>query len=101
MRPSVAVALSVAASAPGLRPLLAAARASRARPSPADGEAFEVALFQSTGAHLERGHRWRLENDGRVFTALVEDIGRARASVDIVSYIWHSGKPSDRIVAAL
>ena len=70
-------------------------------PPPADSEAFAVALFQSTGAHLERGHHLRIEDDGHVFDAIVDDIGRARTSVDIVSYIWHSGEPSDRILAAL
>jgi cardiolipin synthase A/B len=94
---AVAVAVAVAACAP-LSPQL---ELHGAVPAPADAEAFEVALFQTTGAHLERGHRWRLEDDGRVFSALVDDIGRARASVDIVSYIWHSGEPSDRILAAL
>jgi len=70
-------------------------------PPPADADAFAAALFQSTGAHLQAGHRWHLEDDGRVFTAIIDDIGRARTSVDIVSYIWHSGEPSDRILAAL
>jgi cardiolipin synthase len=70
-------------------------------PPPSDSEAFEAALFQTVGAHLLRGHRWRLEDNGRVFAALVEDIARARVSVNIVSYIWHSGQPSDRILDAL
>jgi cardiolipin synthase len=70
-------------------------------PSPADAEAFDIALFQTTGAHLQRGHHWRVENSGHVFQAIVEDIERARTSVDIVIYIWHSGEPSDRILAAL
>lgn len=70
-------------------------------PTPDDADAFDVALFQTVGAHLARGHRWKLEDDGTVFDAIVDDIGRARTSVDIVSYIWHSGQPSDRLVAAL
>jgi len=70
-------------------------------PSPDDAAAFEAALFQTTGAHLSKGNRWRIEDDGRVFDAIIDDIGRARTSVDIVSYIWHSGEPSDRILAAL
>jgi cardiolipin synthase A/B len=100
VRPLVAAALATlfASSCAPLSPQL---ELHGAVPSPADAEAFEVALFQTTGAHLQRGHRWRLEDDGRVFDAIVEDIGRARTSIDIVSYIWHSGEPSDRIVAAL
>jgi cardiolipin synthase len=70
-------------------------------PSPSEPEAFETALFQTVGAHLRGGHRWHLEDDGRVFGALVEAIGRARVSVNIVSYIWHSGEPSDRLLEAL
>jgi len=70
-------------------------------PPPADAEAFAVALFQSTGAHLLAGHRWHIEDDGHVFDAIIDDIGRARTSVNIVSYIWHSGEPSDRILTAL
>ena len=70
-------------------------------PSPADGEAFDIALFQTTGARLQRGHRWHLEDSGQVFTAIVDAIGRAHTSVDIVSYIWHSGEPSERIIGAL
>jgi cardiolipin synthase A/B len=70
-------------------------------PAPADGEAFDVALFQTVGARLVGGHKVRLEDDGRVFDAIVADIGRARTSVNFVSYIWHSGEPSDRIIAAL
>ena len=53
------------------------------------------------GTHLARGHRWQLEDDGRVFDAIVDEIGKARVSVDIVIYIWHSGYPSDRLLAAL
>ncbi|HEX6835892.1 MAG TPA: phospholipase D-like domain-containing protein, partial [Polyangia bacterium] len=101
----IAARLSVAAIvvvvAAGCAPLTPPFELHGPVPPPADAEAFDIALFQTTGAHLRPGHRWRLEDDGRVFAALVDDIGRARASVDIVSYIWHSGEPSDRILAAL
>jgi cardiolipin synthase len=70
-------------------------------PSPADGDGFAVALFQTAGARLVDGHKVTLEDDGRVFDAIVDDIGRARTSINFVSYIWHSGEPSDRIIAAL
>ena len=39
--------------------------------------------------------------NGEIFDALVEEIGRARTSVDVVLYIWRPGKASDRILAAL
>src|SRR5690242_1773605 len=67
-------------------------------PAPSDGAAFDAALFQTTGARFWRGHRVRLEDDGRVFDAIVDDIDHARVSVNFVSYIWHSGEPSDRIL---
>ena len=70
-------------------------------PSPADGDAFDVALFQTVGARLERGHRWRLEENGHIFGAIDEAVAQAHTSVNFVSYIWHSGQPSDRILAAL
>ena len=70
-------------------------------PAADDLGAFDVALFQTVGQHLEPGHRAQLADDGEVFDAIVDAIGQARVSVNIVSYIWHSGQPSDRIVDAL
>ena len=88
-------------AAVGCAPLSAPLERHGPVPPPSDGDAFAVALFQTTGARLESGHRWRLEDNGRVFDAVIDDIAHAHTSVDIVSYIWHSGEPSDRILAAL
>ena len=78
------------------------ARFELASPVPAvDGDGFDGALFQSVGARLLPGHRWEIANDAAVFDRHVEAIDGARSSVDIVIYIWHSGTPSDRVVAAL
>jgi len=65
------------------------------------GGAFTTALFQTTGARLQSGHRWQLEFDGDVFDALVADIAGAEKSVNFVQYIWEPGDPSDRLLKAL
>ena len=98
---AVAILVGAVAVGAGCAPLTPPFQLHGPVPPPSDADAFEAALFQTTGAHLRGGQRWRLEDDGHVFAALVDDIGRARTSVNIVSYIWHSGEPSDRIVAAL
>ena len=99
--PSKIAAASLFALVAGCAPLSPRFELHGPVPPPADAEAFATALFQTTGTRLERGHRWRIEDDGRVFDAIIDDIGRARVSVDVVSYIWHSGQPSERIVAAI
>jgi cardiolipin synthase len=95
------LAASLIAIAAGCAPLSPELALHGPVPSPDDGDAFDVALFQTVGTHLVPGHGWQLEDDGRVFDGIIADVGGARVSVNIVSYIWHSGQPSDRIVAAL
>ncbi|MDB4967103.1 MAG: cls1 [Myxococcales bacterium] len=70
-------------------------------PPPSEREAFAAALFQTTDARLTGGHRWQLEDSGKIFTAIVAAIGQAEHSINLESYIWHSGEPSNEIVAAL
>jgi cardiolipin synthase len=70
-------------------------------PPPSDRDAFAAALFQTTDARLVGGHRWRLEDSGKVFDGIVDAIGRAEHSINFESYIWHSGEPSNQILAAL
>jgi cardiolipin synthase len=62
---------------------------------------FTAALYQTTGARLLAGHRWRLEADGNVFDALVADIATAQVSINFVQYIWEPGDASDRLLRAL
>jgi cardiolipin synthase len=64
-------------------------------------DAFSFALFQSVGVGLAPGHALRVIQDGDVFDALVEEIGRARESVHILVYIWRPSPPSDRVIEAL
>lgn len=70
-------------------------------PVPADPTGFAGALLQTTGAEMRGGHRVELVDDGAVFDAVVREVERARVSVNIVMYIWESGRASDRVVAAL
>jgi cardiolipin synthase len=90
-----------AVSVAGCVPLTPRFELRGAVPPASDGAAFDVALFQAAGVRLSSGNQWRLEPDGHVFDAVIDAIGGAERSVDMVSYIWHSGEPSDRIVAAL
>src|SRR5919201_1943380 len=62
---------------------------------------FDNALFQTVGVQLRAGNQVEAVDNGRVFDVAVEEIGRARSSIHIVSFIWSEGKVSNRILAAL
>jgi len=62
---------------------------------------FDNALFQTVGAQLRPGHRIDVVDNGRVFEAAVEEIGRARRSIHIVSFIWSDGAVSNRLIDAI
>ena len=98
---SSAVALALTITVAGCAPFAPQFELHGPVPSPDSGHAFDAALFQTVGARLSPGHRWKLEDNGAVFEGMVEEIGRARLSVDIVTYIWHSGQPSEKLLAAL
>lgn len=66
-----------------------------------DGAAFDNALYQSLGLHLQRGHTLARLRNGEVFDALVAQIGAARSSVNLLMYIWEKGAASERVVSAL
>ncbi|MEJ7597836.1 MAG: phospholipase D-like domain-containing protein [Kofleriaceae bacterium] len=68
---------------------------------PPAGSAFDPAFFQTLGARFEGGHAITMLDNGRVFDALIEDIGRARSSIHIAMYIWEAGAASSRVSAAL
>lgn len=63
--------------------------------------AFSAALQQTVGLPLRAGHAVALLEDGDVFDAVVEEIGRARSSIHIEIYIWSDGSVSNRVLAAL
>lgn len=66
----------------------------------AGSEGFANALYQSVDADFSPGTVTRLDN-GTVFDALVEDIGRATRSINISMYIWEAGEASRKVTAAL
>lgn len=68
---------------------------------PSSGEAFSAALEQSTGSPMRPGHRVEVLENGRVFDAVVEAIGRAKQSVNVEMYIWTRGKASERVLTAI
>lgn len=65
------------------------------------GEEFSAALEQTTGSPMRPGHKLQVLENGSVFDALVDEIGRARESVNAEMYIWRKGEASDRVLAAL
>ncbi|WP_223640874.1 phosphatidylserine/phosphatidylglycerophosphate/cardiolipin synthase family protein [Corallococcus sp. EGB] len=65
------------------------------------GAGFASALYQTTGVRMEPRNRIRWANNGAVFDVMVEEIGRARASIHIVMFIWRKGRASDRMIEAL
>jgi cardiolipin synthase A/B len=68
---------------------------------PPPGPGYRNAFYQLLGTPFVQGNAVRWVWNGEIFDALVEEIGRARTSVDVVLYIWRPGKASDRIVEAL
>lgn len=68
---------------------------------PDHGPDFSNALFQSVGVPLKPGNRVDVYNNGSIFDAQLEEIGRAKKSIHIETFIWASGKVSDRLVDAL
>ena len=68
---------------------------------PPPGPGYRNAFYQLLGTPFVEGNAVRWIWNGEIFDALVEEIGRARTSIDVVLYIWRPGKASDRIVQAL
>jgi cardiolipin synthase len=73
-------------------------RLDRAAAAPQD---FDNALFQTVGVELRPGNRVERVDNGRVFDAAIEAIGRARGSIHVVTFIWKDGRVSDRILGAI
>ncbi|WP_267968735.1 phospholipase D-like domain-containing protein [Myxococcus stipitatus] len=65
------------------------------------GPEFAVALYQTVGVRMVPGNRLTWANNGAVFDVMVEEIGRARTSVNLVMFIWRPGRASDRLVEAM
>jgi len=68
---------------------------------PVDPDGFSNALYQSVGVRLAPGHDIELVDNGKVFSRLEQEIGKAKTSVNMVLFIWRPTDPSPRIVNAL
>ena len=81
----------------------AGAGCSRAQPPPSDQvDDLAEALRREARAEMVGGNALELVNNGEIFDAMERDIRDARASVNIVIYIWRGEEgPSRRIGEAL
>lgn len=58
-------------------------------------------LELEVGVPFRRGNRIAWAENGKVFHEIAEAIRRAKTSVDIVTFIWRPGEPSDEVLAPL
>ena len=65
------------------------------------GDELSTALQQSVGSTMRPGNRLEVVENGRIFDALIEAVGRSRLSVNVELYIWRKGAASDRVLKAL
>lgn len=65
------------------------------------GPDLAVALYQTVGVRMTHGNHIRWANNGTVFDTLVDEVKQARASVNIVMFIWRPGRASDRLLEVL
>jgi len=63
--------------------------------------AFSAALEQTTGSPLRPGHRIEVLENGKVFDALLAELGKARETVHAEMYIWSKGTASERVLSAI
>lgn len=64
-------------------------------------EVLSATLMQLGGVPLEGGHRFELLENGRIFNALEEAIGRAQKTVHFTVFMWMPGEAAERMVRAL
>ena len=69
--------------------------------APEPGPDFSNALYQTVGVRLEGGNEVRWVNNGKVFEAAVAEIGKAKKSIHIVTFIWSESDTARRLVAAI
>jgi cardiolipin synthase len=69
--------------------------------APDGGPDFANALYQTTAVRLEPGNSVEFINNGKVFDAILAEIGKARRSIHIVTFIWSDGEVSKRVIAAI
>src|SRR5207244_346837 len=69
--------------------------------APEPGPDFSNALYQTVGVRLEGGNEVRWVNNGKVFEAAVAEIGKAKKSIHIVTFVWSESDTARRLVAAI
>jgi len=65
------------------------------------GPDFANALYQTTAVRLESGNSVEFINNGKVFDAILAEIGKARRSIHVVTFLWSDGEVSKRVMAAI
>ena len=69
--------------------------------APEPGPAFGTALYQTVGARLQAGNEIHWVNNGKVFDAAVEEIGKAKKSINIATFIWSDSDTARRLTRAI
>lgn len=64
-------------------------------------EDFARSLRQDVGVSFRQHNQISLAENGAVFEAIAGVAGRARRSINIVTFIWRPGAPSDRVLEPL
>lgn len=70
-------------------------------PVPSDEEGFANALYQATGTKLVPGNAVELVNDAPLFDAMAAEFEHAERSIDVATFIWRPGDPSDRLLPVI
>ncbi|WNG42134.1 Cardiolipin synthetase [Archangium violaceum] len=65
------------------------------------GAGFATALYQTVGVRMVPGNRLSWANNGAVFDVMVEELSRARSSMNIVIFIWRPGAASERLLSVI
>src|SRR5207237_156443 len=69
--------------------------------APDRGAAFSNALYQTVGVRLVPGNEVLWINNGKVFDAAIDEIGKAKKSIHIVSFIWSDSDTARRLTGAI
>lgn len=64
-------------------------------------EDLDRALEEQVGARFRAQNHIALSENGRVFDDIAAAIQKAKVSVNIVTFIWRPGSPSDKVLAPL
>ena len=68
---------------------------------PPPGKGFDTALFQAVDVRMKPGNAVDPVDNGQVFQAALEEIGKARKSIHILTFIWSDGRISNQLIDAI